>query len=44
MANIMDLLMDAKRTVKINNNISYIYILYQVRCTISKNQVNSQDF
>lgn len=29
MANILDLLSDAKRTVKINNNISYLYILYQ---------------
>jgi len=29
MANILDLLSDAKRTVKINNNISYLYIVYQ---------------
>jgi len=29
MANILDLLTDAKRTVKINNNISYLYIVYQ---------------
>lgn len=29
MANIMDLLMDYKRTVKVNNNISFLYILYQ---------------
>jgi chitin synthase len=43
MANILDLLMDAKRTVKINNNISYIYILYQVRRTISINRVSSQN-
>jgi hypothetical protein len=32
MANIMDLLMDYKRTVKINDNISFLYILYQVHC------------
>jgi hypothetical protein len=31
MANIMDLLMDFKRTVKINDNISFLYIMYQVR-------------
>jgi hypothetical protein len=31
MANIMDLLMDYKRTVKINDNISFLYIIYQVR-------------
>jgi chitin synthase len=43
MANILDLLMDAKRTVKINNNISYIYIVYQVRRTISINRVSSQN-
>jgi chitin synthase len=30
MANIMDLLMDYKRTVKINDNISFLYIIYQV--------------
>lgn len=29
MANILDLLMDYKRTVKINNNISLLYIVYQ---------------
>ena len=42
MANILDLLMDAKRTVKINNNISYLYIVYQVRHSISINRVISQ--
>ncbi|XP_011301044.1 uncharacterized protein kkv isoform X1 [Fopius arisanus] len=30
MANIMDLLMDAKRTIKINDNISMPYISYQI--------------
>lgn len=30
MANIMDLLMDYKRTIKINDNISLPYIIYQV--------------
>jgi hypothetical protein len=30
MANIMDLLADYKRTVKINDNISFLYITYQV--------------
>lgn len=29
-ANIMDLLMDAKRTIKINDNISLPYISYQI--------------
>lgn len=29
-ANIMDLLMDAKRTIKINDNISMPYIYYQI--------------
>lgn len=29
-ANIMDLLMDSKRTIKINDNISMPYIAYQV--------------
>jgi chitin synthase len=29
MANIMDLLSNSKQTVKINNNISYLYIVYQ---------------
>ncbi|KAL0119832.1 hypothetical protein PUN28_007929 [Cardiocondyla obscurior] len=29
-ANIMDLLMDAKRTIKINDNISLLYISYQI--------------
>ncbi|XP_011267852.1 chitin synthase chs-2 isoform X1 [Camponotus floridanus] len=29
-ANIMDLLMDAKRTIKINDNISLLYIFYQI--------------
>lgn len=29
-ANILDLLMDYKRTVKINDNISVLYIIYQV--------------
>lgn len=28
--NILDLLMDYKRTVKINDNISFLYIVYQV--------------
>ncbi|XP_048509220.1 chitin synthase chs-2 isoform X4 [Athalia rosae] len=30
MANIMDLLMDSKRTIKINDNISLPYIFYQI--------------
>lgn len=30
-ANILDLLMDYKRTVNVNDNISQLYILYQVR-------------
>ncbi|PSN55453.1 hypothetical protein C0J52_05692 [Blattella germanica] len=30
MANIMDLLMDYKRTIRINDNISLLYILYQL--------------
>lgn len=30
-ANILDLLMDYKRTIKINDNISRLYILYQVK-------------
>ena len=42
MANILDLLNDYKRTVKINDNISFIYILYQVRRSISINRVSSQ--
>lgn len=29
-ANILDLLMDAKRTIKINDNISMPYISYQI--------------
>jgi len=29
MANIIDLLSDSKRTVKVNDNISYLYIIYQ---------------
>ena len=32
MANIMDLLGDGMKTVRKNNNISLLYILYQVRC------------
>jgi len=43
MANILDLLSDAKRTVKINNNISYLYIVYQVLGSISINRVSSQN-
>jgi len=43
MANILDLLMDAKRTVKINNNISYLYIVYQVRRSITRNRVIPQN-
>ena len=35
MANIMDLLGDYKRTIKINDNISLPYIAYQVRETAS---------
>lgn len=31
MANIFDLLLDYKRTVAINENISMLYIFYQVR-------------
>jgi chitin synthase len=42
MANILDLLMDYKRTVKVNNNISFLYIVYQVRCSTSINWVSSQ--
>lgn len=34
MANIMDLLQDYKRTIKINDNISLPYIAYQVRAKI----------
>lgn len=34
MANIMDLLMDYKRTIKINDNISLPYIIYQVNFSI----------
>ena len=30
MANIMDLLGDGMKTVRKNNNISFLYILYQV--------------
>ena len=30
MANILDLLMDYKRTIAINENISLLYIIYQV--------------
>lgn len=30
MANILDLLADSKRTVKVNDNISTLYIMYQV--------------
>jgi hypothetical protein len=30
MANIIDLLMEYKQTVKINDNISFFYIVYQV--------------
>ncbi|XP_058798474.1 chitin synthase chs-2 [Phymastichus coffea] len=29
-ANIMDLLVDAKRTIKVNDNISFLYICYQI--------------
>jgi len=43
MANLLDLLMEAKRTVKINDNISYLYIVYQVRRSISINRVSSQN-
>jgi len=43
MANIMDLLSNSKQTVKINNNISYLYIVYQVRSSISTNRVSSQN-
>ena len=43
MANILDLLMDAKRTVKINNNISFLYIVYQVCRSNPINQVTSQN-
>ena len=34
MANIMDLLTDYKRTIKINDNISMPYIAYQVRTIV----------
>jgi len=34
MANIMDLLTDYKRTIKINDNISMPYIAYQVRTSV----------
>jgi chitin synthase len=43
MANIMDLLADSKRTVNINNNISFLYIVYQVNCYVSVNRVSSQN-
>lgn len=42
MANIMDLLTDYKRTVKVNDNISFLYIVYQVRRSIYTNQVSYQ--
>jgi cellulose synthase/poly-beta-1,6-N-acetylglucosamine synthase-like glycosyltransferase len=41
-ANTMDLFSDYKRTVKINNNISFLYIVYLVRRSISINRVVSQ--
>jgi len=31
MANILDLLMDYKRTIRVNPDISYLYIMYQVK-------------
>jgi chitin synthase len=43
MANILDLLMDYKRTVKINDNISFLYIVYQVCRSISINRFGSQN-
>ena len=43
MANILDLLMDYKRTVKINNNISFLYIVYQVCRSNSIKRVISQN-
>jgi chitin synthase len=43
MANILDLLVNSKRTVKINDNISYLYILYQVCRSISIYRVSSQN-
>jgi chitin synthase len=33
MANIMDLLGDYRRTVKVNDNLSILYMFYQVRST-----------
>jgi chitin synthase len=43
MANLMDFLMDYKQTVKINDNISFLYILYQVCRSISIYRVSSQN-
>jgi cellulose synthase/poly-beta-1,6-N-acetylglucosamine synthase-like glycosyltransferase len=43
MANILDLLMNYKQTVKINDNISFPFILYQVCRSISINRVSSQN-
>jgi chitin synthase len=42
MANIMDLLGSYKETVKINDNISFFYIVYQVCRSMSINRVSSQ--
>lgn len=39
-ANIMDLLQDAKRTIKINDNISMPYIAYQVCVDLSPQYAN----
>ncbi|XP_066299933.1 chitin synthase chs-2-like [Branchiostoma lanceolatum] len=35
MANVMDLLLDGRRTAKVNSSISYIYIIYQMAMMIS---------
>jgi chitin synthase len=42
LANIMDLLTSSKRTVKINDNISFLYIVYQVCRSMSINRVSSK--
>jgi chitin synthase len=43
MANIIDVLMNYKRTVKINDNISFFYIVYQVCHSMSINQAISHN-
>jgi len=43
MASTLDFIMDAKQTVKINDNISYLYIVYQVRLSVSRKRVIPQN-